>query len=702
MGGPLVAFALVAEEYERSGDPVLGLKPLFEPVLAKYSDSAFDPDAFARDFTSDYGLAMTPFVARALAERLVQIGLLLPDKSTGSGYHVVSISTGSARDFKETHIDETVATFVKWATTEARRLNRTISAPVLEEAFLSRLARPGFASIFLEETEVARTERLKGLLGKVALVEDSKNEELLDYLSARFILTACDSAPEVFDAISSISYGSLIADAVAGLSLPGQSSMPDPALRVVLDGPLLLDVLDLNTEEHRDYAQGFLELLKKAGIRLATFDHIVDEMLRSIRATLAAFSNKNAYGPLAERIRRKPNHRLYATAVADALEERIRALDVVIMPGAIYEENRFKKYFSDDALDRVRNSIGDVHHQIERRMRDAKSVALVARLKAENKKPSSVLKAGTIFVTRNSALNTKVNRALSVGHGEAMPRFTIATDGQLAGILWFVLGSDGLEMSRKRLIANCATAILPKKEVIQRISAVLDGMDSALSDEFSAMMSDERASLCPMRMTAGLPEVIDENLVREMLATMRDELVAPLKEEAIRKEEAVNEVIGVMAEDLRKARDTAVLLQGVAAQEAARVEEKDKIFGFQLAQIEHELAVAKANESTAQTALSELKKQADRSYQDVVMQVDGKATELYKRLRIIIYTGFALVTLASFVLSESLILRIVTAAVSLACIPVFSDWFERGLSTFSRWYFRGERELLSKLGNQED
>jgi hypothetical protein len=146
MGNPLVAFALVAEEYERSGDPVLGLKPLFEPVLAKYAGERFDPQAFAKDFTAAYGLAMTPFVAAALADRFVQIGLLNGVGGSTANLVVSSISP-TPYSFEEESIEETVSAFVRWASNEATRLNREISDLDLEDAFLSRLARPGFASI---------------------------------------------------------------------------------------------------------------------------------------------------------------------------------------------------------------------------------------------------------------------------------------------------------------------------------------------------------------------------------------------------------------------------------------------------------------------------------------------------------------------------------------------------------------------------
>jgi hypothetical protein len=225
MGHPLVAFALVAEEYEKTGDPVRGLKPLFAPLLAGMQGQVFDPAAFAAAFTSAYGLAMSAFVAKALSDRLVGIGLL---EATEHERFVVSSEEQGNYEFDENEIDETVKIFVRWASKEVDRLARSIDENALEDAFLSRLARPGFASIFLEEDSGARSQRLKVMLGVGGVDPNAASEEFLDYLVSRFILTASSDAPEVFDAIASIAYGSLVADAVAGLAVPGAGDMPDP------------------------------------------------------------------------------------------------------------------------------------------------------------------------------------------------------------------------------------------------------------------------------------------------------------------------------------------------------------------------------------------------------------------------------------------------------------------------------------------
>ncbi len=134
MGNPLIAFALVAEEYESSGDPIRGLKPLFAPLLQDRKGQTFDPEEFSGRFKAGYGLDMTPFIANALKEVLTQIGLLQEVKI---GSFVVANFDWSSDRIDEAQIDQTVQLFTKWAKERLRPTNRNISDKQLEDAIFT-------------------------------------------------------------------------------------------------------------------------------------------------------------------------------------------------------------------------------------------------------------------------------------------------------------------------------------------------------------------------------------------------------------------------------------------------------------------------------------------------------------------------------------------------------------------------------------
>ncbi|MDH5831709.1 hypothetical protein QFW80_14395 [Luteimonas sp. M1R5S18] len=302
-GNPLSAFALVQEEYEKSGDPIRGLRPIFAPLLVEKKGEHYRPDLFAEEFSKTYGIQMSSFVASALADRLVEIGLLAdgPARRTERDY-VVAQFEWAPEIVGEEEIDEVLELFSEWAGTKLAGIGKIQESSQLADAFLERVARPEFVSIFVDEDTDKKKGRLRRLLGLRSLTRDLPDDKSLDYLVSEFVLTCAERAPEVFLVIARIAQGALMADAVAGLAAPPSSAMPDPPLRVVLDGPLIMDLLDLNTPEQRVYATDLLEMIRAAGLRAAVFDHSLEEARLTIRSTIGAVRRGDAYGPLAQRL----------------------------------------------------------------------------------------------------------------------------------------------------------------------------------------------------------------------------------------------------------------------------------------------------------------------------------------------------------------------------------------------------------------
>lgn len=583
MDHSLVAFALVAEEYQKSGDPIKGLAPLFRAVLAPHAGSEFNSDSFAKEFSARYGFYMPTHVAAALRERLVEAGLLHLQERR---YLVAGELGNFDAEFSEQRLIEAIDVFTAWAAREVGRLGLEVAADDLESALLARLSRPEFSSVFTEQGGERSVDRIRELLGKSTRNPVINQEQVLDFLVARFVLHCQSDAPEMLDELSAISFGALIADAVAGLAVPGIANMPDPALRVVVDGPVLLDLLNLNTEEHQEYAAGLFELMRSAGFRLATFDHVVDEMRNTIRASLQAYQAGREYGPLGERLRKTTGFSTYAHHILDTLEERLEKEGVDVLRFEVFKRQDFKNYFDEDRVDSLRNALGEVHQNLDRRVRDANSVAGAIRLKRDNRRASNVFSAGTTFLTRNSALYSRVQRALSVGREEPDPRFAVVMDSQLCGVLWFSLGNveGASKVSRKRLVANCTAVAIPQREVVEKIAKYLEALDPALADEFSVLMRDERASLCPMRITAGQPGLITEDVARKVLDSMREELVAPALEAASAESAAAESERRALLETIRVGKESVAVMQDVVANAKAAFDTDIAQVGLELEQ----------------------------------------------------------------------------------------------------------------------
>lgn len=682
MANSLLAFALVAEEYEKSGDPVRGLAPLFRPILQGRTGAPYDPAWFAGRFTETYGLDMTPYVAKSISENLVSAGLLTRSARDGFIVAQMQASQNDTPSIDEERIREIVVYFERWSRKELARLGIETVDIDFEEMLLGHLAHPEFASVFLEKGRPRDSDRIRRLLGKGDFQERKNLDPLFDFLVARFMLVANETAPEVFDQLASIAFGALIADAIAGLAAPGVLKTPEPPLRVVIDGPLLLDALDLSTPAHFEYGKGLFDMLSRAKFRLAVFDHILEEARESIRSTLRAHGAGLAYGPLGDRLRSTPGLSVRATHIADTLDERVKELGVEVLRSEIYDRADFKKYFDDRSVDAVRNAIGDIHHQLERRIRDTNSVAAVARLKRENRRPSSVFEAGTIFLTRNSALAKQVNRVLAVGRAEPDPRFTIVTDGQLASTLWFSLGAvnDFAVFSKKRLIANCSAAIVTQREVIQRIASMLETVDNKLKDDFEIMMRDRRASLCVMRETDGYIDAIDADRSVALLEDMRRELAAPLLEPALEELSSKREELVDLQMQVYHSRQANAELQGVVA-------ETEYSFNAVQAQMSVALEGERATKARVRGELSALM----ASCEEDINARNAQLTRRHAIAKRVLVTFWVLICVVALFLSvfpdfiHGERIRIIVFLVLLSTLGFFGGWIDRQIDRVVRF-----------------
>ena len=692
-GNPLAAFALVADEYEKSGDPIRGLRPIFAPLLSGKKGEQYSPKKFSEDFTERYGISMSPFVAAALADRLVDVGLLRvgADARTRREFLVAEFDW-SADSLNEGEIDEVLDLFARWATDRLQTVGKVVSQEALSDAFLSRVARPEFVSIFSDEDPERKKGRLRRLLGLQWLTRELPDEKSLDYLVADFILTCAERTPEIFIAVAKIAQGALMADAVAGLAAPTAIRMPNPPLRVVLDAPLIMDLLDLNTPEHTSYAKDLLEMVNAAQLRVAVFDHSLEEVRLAIRTTLAAAKGGQAFGPLAQRLRQDSAHRPYATLISDTLESRVAGLGVVVLRSGMYEEARYKRYFPEDREDAIRNAIGDLHEHLDARARDAKSVATVARLKQDQISPASLFDAGTIFVTRNSVLVKRVNRALAQGRTEAAPRFCIATDSQFAGFLWFTLKMEGAAISQKRLIANCSSAVVPLAGVVDKMAITLEKINSDLAQEFTVLMTDRRASMYVMRAAIADESLVDDEISIRSLMEMKEAIIEPERQRADAAEErASNLALEAKAGEV-KSQETVARLQEV-------LEGTQQKFDSQLAQLQFELAQkeARLTEHLQQTEDEKSKRLA--SLAASISARNDKVEAATQR----IYAYGWVVAIAASIFSifqpdyERVWFKLLLAAIYLGAIPFFGKRMHRLARAAAEFSYRGEAMHIKRL-----
>jgi hypothetical protein len=148
------------------------------------------------------------------------------------------------------------------------------------------------------------------------------------------------------------------------------------------------------------------------------------------------------------------------------------------------------------------------------------------------------------------------------------------TDRILAGYLWFIVGGNVGDITRKKLIANCSYVMTPRNDIISKARQYLTEIDPEKAKIFSAILSDHRAQRCLVRATLGLPSAITSNNADEILRQVRESVASEITERAKRREAEIEQTYQAQLSALTAARSAeAVDYQTAIVSERRRADE---------------------------------------------------------------------------------------------------------------------------------
>ncbi len=564
----LVAFAYVQEEYKRTGDITAGLMPIFAPIIHEMSGQIFKANKFSEKVQSKYGIAMRPIIAESLIPKFVEAGFLIKDeRSPNVAVYRCAPGPMIENQKAEDHIDELLNDFSSFAAEALRRQKVNLSTKLLKENFIQRLMEMQFLHEFhgdTKSTQMSSIEKSDNV--SIEGVDTDQLELALDVLSAEFITTLAKEDPVRFSFLERMICGAMIADVVLTLQQPAADTNLS-GLTVVLDGPLIMDALDLNTPESAQYAQDLLDMLRSAHVRLITYKHIVKEIYGSIYAPLTShIKGEWAYGPLAARFKLDPTHITYARAVCDGLDDFISNLDIDIVDAKEFMSEDYLAYCPEEIEDSIRNCIEPLHEQEDRRIRDASSVASVMRMRKGYRSKASITDSKYIFVTRNIQVALYANKCLFsgaiIGIDDVPP---CILDRQISCVLWLCLGGSAESLTRKKLLANCMDALYPTPNLLSQVSKFLAKISPSKAEIFEALMKDKRAQRCLIHKTLGYSLTVSEDNVEELLEEIKRSTAQGIEQEAQQRERALREEherqIAIKADELCRVRNDADKLQ---------------------------------------------------------------------------------------------------------------------------------------------
>lgn len=563
---PLIAYALLAQTTQVQGDLLSGLSPIFKPIVKQWEGRKFEARKLADEVRRLYGIDIHPWAIDDLAVRLERTGLLKKNRvSDTAEEYVYAAVTEEFNSVSEFDIRSVVESFCQFARPLLGQNGLSIEDKALSEVFLDQLVSMDFHAILLKPNKAS--SRNNGGPNTLSLggAEERKRTEAqisakakLDVLCAAFIIDTYETNKELYELISKIAAGALIAEVVLNVQDPG--GKPSLGLMtIVLDAPFVMSLLDLSSEESHFYAKQIYDHLKANKASVIVFRHSVDEIRSNLQGVINHVASGEGYGPTARRLSQSL-FKQYAISVLRDVESAVKSIATRIDDGP--SDTAKYNFFTKDAEDAFFGWLGTYGNPAAQR-RDAASIAGVMRLRGGRVVRMSMFHtASYIFVTENPRLAECAARfatSRKLQSDDDVP--PAITDRYLAGMLWVLYGGKADDLTRYRLLANCTAALEPRSDVVKKVHKFLSELDEVKANRFRALMTDERAGQHLMQFTLGDSVLVKstddaEKIYNRMEEKLRSRIEKNYSEEIVRQaisHAEENELNRLVKADLEKA-----------------------------------------------------------------------------------------------------------------------------------------------------
>lgn len=474
---------------------------------------------------------MHPYVAEDWAPRLVAAGLLYEIRNSDdkivryiNGDPDIPDVADSEREIE--NLLSEMETFVRAGISQEVEIGGFDIKAEIFNRIKTMVFHSNFSGVDVSSTNTT-TLNLKSTVEKEKSISNvvATKEDRVGFYCAKFAAELKDRDSERFEVFMRAATGALVTEVVLSLKVPPEKGQRAEGLTVFLDSPIVIDLLRLGEAKECEYAQELIAELVSIGASLATFQVNVEEVRGVLVGVLSARERGDVVGRgIGRRLSSDSMAVARLRATIQSLADKVADLGICIV-NFDEEHSDLYKHFEvareDDLFAQIR-PFG--HSSIGSRTTDARALANIIRLTAAAQKSPSILKASSVFLTKNAPLAAKgmeiCRREQIISEGQAPP---ILSDRFMAGVVWVAKGGVGSDVPASRMMAACAAAMAPRADVISRMVKVLNSIGEREAEEFEALMTDERCANYLAELSLGGTRIINEDNAVEILEEIRAE-----------------------------------------------------------------------------------------------------------------------------------------------------------------------------------
>ncbi|MFV8817135.1 hypothetical protein [Haliea sp. E17] len=514
----LFHFAMIHEEFGRSGDIFRGLMPLFAPIVAQNSGKYFSSENFCNQVDTFYGIKMHPFVAEDFAPKMAEFGLLEEHVTEHlRQYKYKTIDTTDKSNEEE--FEGLFIRFKEFALKLLSRLKSDLSDVDFDSEFMSRLARYGL------DTEDSATngdgENQSGQLGQE-----------LDYAFARFVENVYLESGRDQTLLEEAFSGAVLAEVVLSLREPSIDKKDIHGKCFYIDAPILINLLGFSDDYSITCSRTIAEQIVELGGVLTTTDFYLEELRTIIRNSLENYRNR---GPRRSNLDSYLFQNPGKVAEVRACQNRVSSL---LESKGFSLGNQYVGVASKESSQRavsLKNSLMPhlghyrIHDSLEH---DALMISYVVSHHGFDS-IQNVAESKSFFVTKNSRLVQRASTYLyNAGIFNKPDLAPMLTEKNLAMLLWIIAGGKGKDVSSLVLVSNCNRVVQHRRNLFEGIREFLSSVDPEKRALYEGMITDDRALYFLMDEACGDFETISPENVTSVFERAMIKVTERVEEDA--------------------------------------------------------------------------------------------------------------------------------------------------------------------------
>ena len=417
--------------------------------------------------------------------------------------------------------------------------------------------------MFFEKNGFTTIENLENLKNIGEYKTDQTN-----YYIAKFILDENENNTRVFNSIYKIVSGFMLANTIY-IQVENDNKASLKNLNCYLDTPIILNLLELKTDEQNSSAKLLVELLEKKQAKIKCFEHNYKEVYSIIYAykeNIGKYKDKTLEG-----LDKKNYTYSDVERLLDNLKSLLKKKHVEVEEKPNYEE--YSTIIDEQGLeDYLKEKYKDKIEKKEKVLGpDIDSISAISRLR-KGKYVTKLEESKAVFVTNNYDLIKYSNLFLNKKEfGEIS--YSIS-DIELTTILWLKTFKTNPDLPKFKLIENARLALEPSNQIMERFKDVIEKMKEEELINDIDVLENLKTNLY---YKAELMEKIEgdgDNITNEVVRGIIDKQTENLQLQLDVANEKINQLEREKQLNESKKKDTRKLIEKECLDKATRISKK--------------------------------------------------------------------------------------------------------------------------------